>query len=72
MHRIYRKTCVFFPHHIKKQEKVYNATVNELRATAEEFVKSDNSLKFPHVCVLYIIIVGLIESIRKTEICIIM
>ena len=36
---------------IQKREKVHNATAAELRAAAEEYIKSDNSLKFPYICV---------------------
>jgi hypothetical protein len=36
---------------IQKKERVYNASAAELRNAAEEYVKSDNSLKFPYICV---------------------
>lgn len=36
---------------IQREERVFNAAAAELRAAAEEFVKSDNSLKFPYICV---------------------
>lgn len=36
---------------IQKQERLHNVSAAELRAAAEEYIKSDNSLKFPYICV---------------------
>lgn len=36
---------------IQRERKAKNVTAAELRAAAEDYVKSDNSLKFPYICV---------------------
>lgn len=36
---------------IQKEERVHNVAAAELKAAAEEYIKSDNSLKFPYICV---------------------